>query len=316
MFFRGGERLIIQGANLHKDYQRYNDIARGLYTSKVGEIAVENFFREGETRFTAPSKSIELSLWRVIDRNVNAIERGIDRSQFVIEKPNRERVSYVVVPRMNTDIHDTRPFEYTDEKDETFEDINDPRVIVIARSYKGVVAELAKDFIEKNEEGIRHGYKFLADDRTERYCYFSNPQFLRAVTEKAVQMFEPNVYQTYQDSQINRQDVNSGFYAFVDPISQILASQVENENTEYLGETCSKIIDTSGIELGSEVDASNFSGENTEYGLEDSLTKVQDNTNPETLGHNGLDLVKFQNVSNINQTPLNFQIEEASELVQ
>lgn len=219
MFFRNGERLIIQGQNLHKDYQRYNEITRNIYTSKVGEFAIENVFRKSEGLSTAYPKNIELSLWRVTDRNVSAWERGIDRSEFVLEKPDRERVSYVIVPRMNTDATDLYPCEYTEQKDSTFEDINDPRVIVIARSYKGIIGELAKDFTLKNEEAIRSGYKFLTDDRSELYSEFSSPAFLKAVTSQAVRMFEPNVYATFHPEQ---QSFTGGTLSYEDPLAQIV----------------------------------------------------------------------------------------------
>lgn len=223
MFFRNGERLIIQGQNLHKDYQRYNEITRNIYTSKVGEFAIENVFRKSEGITTSYPKNIELSLWRVTDRNVSAWERGIDRSEFVLEKPDKERISYVIVPRMNTDTTDLYPCEYTEQKDSTFEDINDPRVIVMARSYKGIIGELAKDFTLKNEEAIRSGYKFLTDDRSELYSEFSSPAFLKAVTSQAVRMFEPNVYATFHPEE---QSFAGSTFSYEDPIAQIVRQDI------------------------------------------------------------------------------------------
>ncbi len=231
MFFRNNEILTFQGENVYGDYARYNQLAGAMVASKVGEISVENFFRRQDTlRFGSP-RNIELSLWRVNDRNVNAWERGLDNSKFVITKSNGERVSYVLVPRMNTDEKDPYPCEYTEAKDRTFEDINDPRVIVIARSYKGAVAEIAKDLVIKNEEPLRAGYKFLADESSETFCDFSNPHFLRAVTEQAVQMFEPNVYQSFQENAIRQMDQTS-YYAYVDPIFQLLEQNDPNPNLE------------------------------------------------------------------------------------
>ncbi len=227
MFFRGGERLIIQGQDIHRDYQRYNEIARGIYTSKVGEIAVENVYRKAERVTTAQPKNIELSLWRVTDKNVSAWERGVDRSEYVIEAPNGERISYVIVPRMNTDPRDPRPAEYTRAKDKTFEDINDPRVVVIARSYKGIVGELAKGFILKNEEVIRNNYKILTDDTQESYSEFSNPLFLKAVTTQAVHMFEPNVYATFHPE--DSESLQSSTYAYDDQISELIMQDLQEQ---------------------------------------------------------------------------------------
>ena len=224
MFFRGGERLIFQGDDIHNDYKKYNNITRGIYVSKIGEIAVENAFRLQETMSTARPKNVELSLWRVTDRNVSIWERGVDRSNFVIEKPNGERISYVLVPRMNTDENDPYPYEYTLGKDATFEDINDPRVIVIARSYKGVTGEIAKDLVLKNEEGLRTNYKFLTNEITGQYSEFSNPQFLKALTAQAVKMFEPNVYATFYNEE--QQGLAEGSYSYIDTISQLINQEV------------------------------------------------------------------------------------------
>lgn len=247
MFFRGGERLIIPGKNLHRDYQRYNEISRGIYTSKVGEVSVKNVYKKSESKLSGSPKSIELSLWRVTDKNVTAWERGIDKSEFVIKKPNGERVSYVVVPRMNTQSSDPNPYEYTEEKDATFEDIDDPRVIVIARSYKGVVAELAKDFILRNEEGIRQNYKFLTDDKTERYCEFSNPQFLRVVTSQAVQMYEPNVYATFHPV---LQDSHNGTYSYEDTITQLIQQDFEDMSMPFQVNETIQVNETAATEEG------------------------------------------------------------------
>lgn len=257
MFFKEGEMLSFPGVNIHKDYARYNKISRGIRTSKLGELSVEGFYRTGEQSVSAKSKTLELSLWRVTDNNTGMWERGVDNSKFVITKPNGERVSYVIVPRMNTDTRDKRPCEYTSAKDETFEDINDPRVIVIARSYKGVVAEIAKDLVLKNERDIRENYRYLADEKRQKYCSFSNPQLLTAITEQALQLFEPNAYQTFTERAQGRS--SQSYYAYSDPVMQLMQggedfSETYNEtNTkpDFIAKTDTYISENSQGEIGS-----------------------------------------------------------------
>lgn len=208
MFFKNGERLIFRGEDIHKDYKRYNQIAREIYTSKIGEFSVNDVYKKSESQSNAHPKKLELSLWRVTDKNANAKERGIDTSEFVIEKPGGEIVSYVVVPRMNTDTKDKRPCEYTEEKADTFEDINDPRVSVIARSYKGVVAEIAKDLVLENEKEVRENYKILADQKKDVYIDFSNKMLIDALIKQAVRTYEPNVYASFIE---NKQQIKSNY---------------------------------------------------------------------------------------------------------
>lgn len=258
MFFREGEMLTFPGTKLHRDYARYNQIAKNMYASKLGELAVDGFYRMGERSATSSSRSIELSLWRVTDKNVRAPERGVDSSKYILTKPNRERVSYIVVPRMNTDGRDAHPCEYTTKKDRTFEDINDPRVIVIARGYKGMVSEIAKDLVLKNEKEIREGYRYLADEENEKYCPFSNTQLLTAITGQALQMFDQNAYQTCLEA--SSQQPSSPFYAFVDPVMQL----VNDDNPLSFIQA-----QTGGVE---ETDFTEKGEEYVPYNLEDTAT--------------------------------------------
>ena len=196
MFLRNNEMLTFPGENLHPAYQRYNQLARGLSAYKLGKMTVDDFYRQSEfAALNDYSRRIEFSVWRITDKNINAQERGIDNTPFTITKPDGERVSYVIVPRMNTDKSDPYPLEYTERKDPTFEDINDPRMILIARSYKGVIAEIAKDYVFKYESALRQDYKFLADPDKEIYCSSSNRGLIKAITKEGVKMFEPNFYE-------------------------------------------------------------------------------------------------------------------------
>ena len=188
MFFINGERLIIKGDNLYPDYLRYNEISRGITTSKVGKVLFGDFYRKSEHPIYAHEVDIEFSLWRLVDKNANAAERGVDPfNNFTSTMPNGYRISYALVPRMNTDIFDIHPCEYTKEKSATFEDVNDPRVVLIARSYKGIVAEIAKDFIIKLEDSFSNQYRYTRDRGP-----FAPLNFRNSLTEESLRTLDPN----------------------------------------------------------------------------------------------------------------------------
>lgn len=115
MFFRDGERIIIKAA--HPVYERYNQLSRGICANKVGEVQANNFYRKEDTRFCKGNIAVSFSLWRLVDKNTNAAERGVDTyNHFTVVMPDRRRIAYAVVPQMNTDCSDKYPCEWTEEK--------------------------------------------------------------------------------------------------------------------------------------------------------------------------------------------------------
>ena len=190
MFFREDEMLTFPTAKTHLDYVRYNELAKKIFANRLGKLSINGYHSKGEhTAFPVDTK-MEFSFWRTRDKNIHAAERGVDPDRFTRTKVNGERVAYLIVPRMNTDSFDPHPYEYTAKKDSTFEDVMDPRTVVIARSYRGMVAEIAKDLVLDALRPFQIRYHYWNDPN---YIDFANPGLMKMITECAIEMFAPNV---------------------------------------------------------------------------------------------------------------------------
>ena len=186
MFFVNGNRLIIANAAEHPLYERYNQLSKGITASKVGQVISSSFYRKYETGIFPDDVKLTFSLWRLVDENIGADERGVDvYNNFTVTLPYGKRISYAVVPRMSTDRSDKYPCEWTSEKEELFEDMNDPRVVLIARAYRGIIAEIAKDFVLKYEAPFQNEY-------TSQCWSFSSIESRNKFTEEALKLLKPN----------------------------------------------------------------------------------------------------------------------------
>lgn len=63
--------------------------------------------------------------------------------------------------------------------------MNDPRAVLIARAYYGVIAEIAKDFVLDNEAPFQNWYYC-------QYAQFSYIEGRNGFTEEVLRVLKPN----------------------------------------------------------------------------------------------------------------------------
>jgi len=197
VFFNEGDHWEFHSKEA--DRQRFNEIIRNIDATCITKFTSNNCFRISQGvsdigRHGVPQNgyNLEWSLYEVVDKNGQARERGVDNTICTTTLSNGIRHSYVVVPRMNSDPTDPRPCEWTIDKSRSFKDINDPRVIVMARGYCGAVSVLSKCLTNSFEKTIRDGYKITTDNPSTPFARVCSTGHIENLLSLAIQEFVPN----------------------------------------------------------------------------------------------------------------------------